>query len=311
MVSSPTCVSSPADALWSSWLKILERSGQAPNPLLAVCDRVRDALGAPGAALEDEWRPLGVSVIPRRMASAGACSTFGGRRAIYVRATDHRRRQRFTVAHELAHLLWDFSPGLDGVRPHGQTLENLCDEFAHELLAPRRRIEKLAADGEVTGDVGDILNVAGSFGVSLAVAIVALRPLMSAGSRVLLCAEYRGHSRRPEVLGYRVRGVAAPDGVFLPVETRLTSLGMVQLAAQARLAPHRARFSGIDTDVQLWEGRQDRSPKWQPHKADVAWDAYVLDKRHTRLLVALEVQLDDPDGSRFAPRGPSHETRTQ
>lgn len=302
MCSSPTRFSSPADALWSSWLDVLEGGGQAPNRLLAVCDRVREALGAPGATLEDEWRPLGVSVTPRSMASAGACSTFGGRRAIYVRATDDRRRQRFTVAHELAHMLWEFSPGLDGDRPHGQSLENACDEFAQELLAPRRRIEKLAADGEITGDVRDILQVAGLFGVSLEVAIVALRPLMRAGSRALLGAEYRGHSQRPKVLGYRVRGVAAPDGVFLPVETRLTSLGMVRLAAEARLAPHRARFSGIDTDVQLWEGRQDRSPKWRPRKADVTWDAYVLDKRHTRLLVALEVQMDDPDGSRL-PEG--------
>ena len=80
---------------------------------------------------------------------AGCCVTIGGRRHIVVNGNDSAERQRFTVCHEIAHIilnlpsqhtetpLWSYS-----TRP---TNEIYCDVFAAELLLPYR-LFKPAAD---------------------------------------------------------------------------------------------------------------------------------------------------------------------
>jgi hypothetical protein len=81
---------------------------------------------------------------------AGCCVTIGGRRHIIVNGNDSAERQRFTVCHEIAHIilnlpsqhiettLWSYSK-----RP---TNEIYCDVFAAELLLPYGLFKPLADD---------------------------------------------------------------------------------------------------------------------------------------------------------------------
>ena len=60
---------------------------------------------------------------------------------VLVSAADNRFAQGFTVAHEVAHLLVDQLP-IGRRRELGYArMESLCDEFAHQVLVPRRGSE--------------------------------------------------------------------------------------------------------------------------------------------------------------------------
>jgi hypothetical protein len=63
-----------------------------------------------------------------------------GNARIYVRRGLSMERQRFTIAHELAHLLL-LNPGTEGIvrrtRPQADGEERLCDDIAAALLLPR------------------------------------------------------------------------------------------------------------------------------------------------------------------------------
>jgi len=80
----------------------------------------------------------------------------GGKNYICVNALDRLERQRFTICHELAHILlgiksehnalpwWSYAK-----RPHG---EIICDVFAAELLLPYRLFKPLADETAIEMD---------------------------------------------------------------------------------------------------------------------------------------------------------------
>lgn len=84
---------------------------------------------------------------------AGWCFTSGGKHYIVVNANDSQERQRFTVCHELAHIVlglpsdhkalawWSYAK-----RPLS---EILCDIFAAELLLPYGLFKPLAEDSGI------------------------------------------------------------------------------------------------------------------------------------------------------------------
>ena len=75
-----------------------------------------------------------------------------GKHFICVNAKDREERQRFTVCHELAHIVLGLpsnhkaEPWWSANRP---LVEILCDVFAAELLLPRRLFEPLTNEGNV------------------------------------------------------------------------------------------------------------------------------------------------------------------
>lgn len=85
-------------------------------------------------------------------------------------------RRRFTIAHELAHVLFESSgPGAPRV---GAELERLCDMLAAEILMPKAVFE--SALGEATVDGAVIKMVASRFQTSLtatAIRCVDVRPI--------------------------------------------------------------------------------------------------------------------------------------
>ena len=79
----------------------------------------------PTVVLEDRLHP----------ALRGGCDLVDGRWLIILNRADAPAQARFTLAHELGHIvLGDLGPA--GRPPDGRAHEALCDRFAAELLLP-------------------------------------------------------------------------------------------------------------------------------------------------------------------------------
>lgn len=106
-------------------------------------------VGSPPIDVDEIARALGVTRISRRnQFEDGRLERTDGSTVIYVKAGVSWERSRFTVAHELGHLmLADHGSDLDACRAgEGTNEERLCDEFAAALLMPRTWVRTLFAD---------------------------------------------------------------------------------------------------------------------------------------------------------------------
>jgi len=78
---------------------------------------------------------------------------------IFVEATDSRQRQRFTIAHEIGHFVERKNSGetdfnfIDRRGGGYDAHELYADEFAGNLLMPRREVQRLHAEGKSTIDM--------------------------------------------------------------------------------------------------------------------------------------------------------------
>ena len=125
--------------------------------------------------------PVIVAALPRACAGACAPAGPGGGRVVWVNGAQAVVRQRFTVAHELGHVVC----GHGGDRALVDTPATLADEhdpcevqanaFAAELLAPREGVRALVTAPRPS--LEDVVRVALTFGVSTAVALFRLRTL--------------------------------------------------------------------------------------------------------------------------------------
>ena len=97
-----------------------------------------------------------------------------GHITVFLNSRQPRLRHRFSIAHELSHLLLEdvlgketihrrrrFAPHQD---PEGQRIEALCNTMASSLLMPRERVSELLS--EVGWTAGSVQTIAKSFDVS-------------------------------------------------------------------------------------------------------------------------------------------------
>jgi hypothetical protein len=106
-----------------------------------------DAVGLPrepGIDLFEVARLAGVRVEFRSMRIDGRAERVHNERVVALSVRTHPRRQRFTLAHELGHVLLD-DPDVAGVARPGVEkfgdVERFCNEFAAELLMPRQWVK--------------------------------------------------------------------------------------------------------------------------------------------------------------------------
>ena len=97
---------------------------------------------------------------------------------VAVAATDNLERQRFTIAHEIAHI--EFDDLVEGFSPHpvDQVVEDRAHSFARHLLIPRRGMEhRLIESGATKMALGleHLSLLIQFFGVSPTVASIQLR----------------------------------------------------------------------------------------------------------------------------------------
>lgn len=149
----------------------------------AVAGQVRDVLDLGNAPVADvaelagQLTGIDVGATDLPPGVAGVCATDPERATciVLVNTTEVAERQRFTLAHELAHVLFGDSTHVDQVDGRRSARETLCDEFARHLLIPEDGVRAwLKRAGQPPVDERVLALVARHYGVSPAVARIQL-----------------------------------------------------------------------------------------------------------------------------------------
>jgi Zn-dependent peptidase ImmA (M78 family)/DNA-binding XRE family transcriptional regulator len=177
----------PASALPVLPARLRDLPVATAGELMARWTRRRFAVGAtaPLRGLSGYLARLSVPVVAARFPSASrlagcALTLPGGFAAVLVNANHPATRQRFTVAHELAHLLFDVDSLVSAcdageVRPGPRSrLEQRADAFAAALLLPKRALRTSA---ESLLDFDRLRALEAQYGVSHAAAVHRLHEL--------------------------------------------------------------------------------------------------------------------------------------
>jgi hypothetical protein len=112
---------------------------------------------------------------------------------IIVKRAQHAARQRFTIAHELAHwAVWEDHPLAAQVRDEFSSEEMLCNTVAAALLMPRGWVwERFKKDADEPG-MAVVQGLAGEAGVSLGAAVIRLRDVFAWDKTLLHWSRSRG-----------------------------------------------------------------------------------------------------------------------
>jgi hypothetical protein len=207
----------------------------------------------------EQWRSLGLRVVRRELGGIrGLLRETNRGPVVAVNVADHARTQRFTVAHELAHLLLANidreAIGLSGARE-----EKLCEEFASHLLVPRDDLDRQLADFE--DDPAELLSLSTYYDVSISALLAAASEHLAAREVVAFAASRRGHRKRPRAVAFRAHRIRCGP-YLMPEEVRLSSLGLTCL--DHRLEAHGPGVEIADSDIgitlRLWNpGTPSRS----------------------------------------------------
>ncbi|WP_075738466.1 helix-turn-helix domain-containing protein [Streptomyces acidiscabies] len=148
--------------------ELRERLGLGLSPVPDLAELVESAMGLDTAALR----------LPKDVAGFTAHDPERDVTVMVVNASDVPERQRFSLAHELAHVL--LSDGVSAHRLDGERTpaERRCDAFARHLLAPAegvsRWLELFEADRP---NLKECAVVARHYGVSLPVLLIQCKKL--------------------------------------------------------------------------------------------------------------------------------------
>lgn len=119
--------------------------GSAQQSGQSAAAQAREALGLGNAPIADlvevveQLTGVDVGTTPLPPGVSGICATDPDRATsiVLVNSTDVAERQRFTLAHELGHLLFGDKTHVDAIDGQRSPQEVLCDEFARHLLIPQ------------------------------------------------------------------------------------------------------------------------------------------------------------------------------
>lgn len=182
-------------------------------------------------------------------------------------------QKRFTLAHELAHVLLDGTDrealGLDRA-----TEEDLCELFARRALAPPALVQQHLRRVGMPIDLADIDRFADRFRISLRASLVVLNEVSPRGWPVaFVAASWRTHPRGDEVLGMRI-DVSAADNqrFFLPKDCRLATLGYRRLEAWSLKGEVGTESSGRDMRIAI--------PSWRPRVSKWVGESEWVARRH-------------------------------
>ncbi len=235
-------------AYWDEWRRrSAVPAARVGRTLLGEVPRLRSMLDTrlPPARMLD---PLGVMVREAPgFAAPGACQSSENGHRIWLRKDDDIRRRRFTLCHELGHLLLKYA-GQEDLLPVS-AVERLCDEFASLLLIDRSGLAERLANGFQWAP-SNVLALCREWKSNLTPMILALNGVIPEGGPVVLIASNRMNPRTGADAGYRI-DAAAGGLLFLPRNQRLTSLGFVELASWSEGALPGKQAEGLDLAVRI------------------------------------------------------------
>ncbi len=202
---------------WQARFASVEDTSDLRQHMEAAASAFRRSLGT--TARSGWWDRLGILVHRRPMRYPGNLVTAHTPIRINLNRGDGAARQRFTVAHELGHVL------LHQRRHQGkrENHEALCDLFARQLLIPRYAVTNtLNRNGGLSGP-REFLELTNHFGVGLTTAMLAFADAWSDPNTCLLLLDSRRDStfRAIDGSGSRIRRAAG--------EQSLTSMGFLSL----------------------------------------------------------------------------------
>jgi Zn-dependent peptidase ImmA (M78 family)/transcriptional regulator with XRE-family HTH domain len=172
----------------TQWKPEVSTVGTAQERGKAAAEQVRNALNIGNAPIADlvesveHLTGVDVGVMSLPPGVSGICATDPERATsvVLVNSNDVSERQRFTLAHELGHLLFGDDTHVDEVDGDRTPQEILCDEFARHLLIPQDGVRAwlmgvtVGAVGEPCVDERVMALLARHFGVSPEVARIQL-----------------------------------------------------------------------------------------------------------------------------------------
>jgi hypothetical protein len=204
----------------------------------------------------DKWLGVGVEVREARLRDLHGYSTErDGRRRVLVPSADPTRRRRFTVAHEVGHLLLNEFHMREHFPVTYTAEEDLCDEFAAEMLMPVAVAEGLLAGQSPTP--GNILATTRTFGVSFAVSLRQLSWWLSAHNSVAFITSWKETpDATARLAAYRVKC----GDYFVPEGQTLRKRGLVTVECWASAASPTDCFAENVDEVRLKLWRPGQAP---------------------------------------------------
>jgi hypothetical protein len=225
-----------------------------------------------GTGLE-QWRAIGLRVARRDLGSVnGLLRQTSDGPVVAVNAREHPRIQRYTVAHELGHMLiGDLDRRRLALTEREE--ERLCESFASNLLIPREDLDRALAEFE--DDPAELLALVRRYDVSLSALLNAAGDRLATTDVVAFAVSNRGHRKRPAEVAWRVHGVRCGP-YLMPDEVRLSSIGLSCLDHRLEANDAVIEIAGDDValDLRLW--RPDAEVRSGTATGPASWRARRL-----------------------------------
>jgi hypothetical protein len=272
---------------WDRWRRAMSSAADRHEATRSL-DAIGHELGRMlerRSSLAREWSEVGVEVQTHRLGVSGMCVR--GTRRVLVRRSDPLLRRRYTVAHEVAHLLLAHAQERAGLQLGWEFEERVCERFASNVLVPRRELAEYVSRCYPEPSVLWLREVARHFRASLSAVVIALSDLGLPGNAAFLLARVGGHPKRPHERGLRTAAAAAPSRFWVPRHQRLASMGFGSLAAWAQDAEPGETRAGVEPSCAISPGAD--APRGTADWAgDVPYDAIVVSGAN-RLVAALDL----------------------
>ena len=281
----------PVEAPWEKWRHELAESSSLADlrSRLVAAGYVLSRVLPRGSVARAQWLELGVRVLSKENLPAhGSCMYRPRNSIVLVQSNNDYRRQRFTTAHEVGHLL------LGRVRDKGRIAldslyeERLCDEFASAALLPSDEVRAFLGSTGHLESPALVLDISRHFGVNLQPAVIALTRIWTDDGRMLIVADPRGHSRRPDEIDYRLLATAGRPYEYVPPQQRLRSVGLAGLADWAQNTSGGKKGEGKAEAIRIRFWTFEKSFRTGCLMGEVTWNAIVLPNRLMIALLSLD-----------------------
>lgn len=215
---------------WPSWCEVMRRattSQEVRRSLFVVSEAIASSIQEDPWLIR-EWASIGIEVELRPLAVSGVC--IRGTRRVLVRRHDSARRRRYTVAHEVGHLLLAHATESANLRLSRRAEEDLCERFASSTLVPHRRLARYLDEHPPAPSLEWLAAATEYFRVSHSALVIALSQHTWSTDAAFVLVRHHGHPKRPWQTASRVAVAACPSRLKFPRHKRLSSLGWGTLA---------------------------------------------------------------------------------
>ena len=208
--------------------------------------------------LEKEWRSFRLDVQKVPLGASGGGVIREAYATVYVNQGEPLERKRYTVAHELGHLVLDFAAPYAGYSLSKVEEEAWCEAFASRIVISRKRLRHYLRDVSAFSP-DDLIRLCRMFRVSLTAMGNALSSMWSSRWGILLICRDREYPEGRGERAYRVEASVNVRPWYFPKNMKLEKLGMREVILW--LTADRVRYRACGTVDQmtavLWDPQSE------------------------------------------------------